>query len=315
MTLNLIYSQRYLKMSELQTESSPLASTAKIKCGMCEKIIGKKHMRSHVSAVHLKLKPYQCDKCPTKFSSKGSLNVHMVIHSDERNLKCPDCDKTFKTNAFLKRHSLIHLEVKPYFCDECGKSFADPSYFKCHKKEQHSGPFPFKCSSCEKSFRIQKSLRLHLKTHSPDYAPKPRITLNDVPNRTYSETLKEEILKRVDEIGTSSTAREQGVNKSVIRSWLNIKRGKYKCEKCERCFKDSHLLKMHIFGEHTKQSENRNAWSFDNKFRETVVKYVKEHSMEEASRKFDIVERTIQRWVTLFTNGFTCILWRGLLCW
>ena len=232
----------------------------------------------------------------------------MVIHSDERNFTCNDCDKTFKTTAFLKRHSLIHLQVKPYFCDECGKSFADPSYFKCHKKEQHSGSRPFECSFCAKGFKMQKSLKLHLKTHSSDFVPKPRIVTSDVPKRTYTEEEKEEILERVEQIGIYGTAKEQGVNRSVVRSWVNVRGGKYKCEECERCFKDSHLLKMHIFGKHTKKNGNYNAHSFDNKFRESVVEYVREHSMEEASRKFDVAERSIQRWVKLFRNAFTCNL-------
>jgi len=289
-------------MSQVKLEIGPQDPNTKQKCQSCDKIISKQHMRSHVNSVHLQLKPYQCDKCPRTFSNKGSLNIHMVIHSDARNFKCDKCDKTFKANAFLKRHSLIHLEVKPYFCDECGKSFADPSYFNCHKKEQHSGPSPFQCNSCDKGFRTQKSLRLHNKIHSVEHVPKPRIKSTGVPNRIYTEKLKEEILERANEIGLNQTAKEHGMNRSVILAWLNIRREKYKCDTCEKCFSNSHRLNMHIYGEHSKQRKNHTAWTFDNKFRETVVKYVKEHSIKEANKKFDVAERTIQRWVTLLSN-------------
>ena len=292
------------KMTEF--ESSMMGASVKIKCEMCDKVIGKKHMKGHINTVHKKLKPHQCDKCPAKFASRGALNAHIVIHTEDRNFVCQDCGNTFKTKAFLKRHSLIHLEVKPYICDDCGKSFSDPSYFTNHKKEQHSGPNPFQCNICKMGFRMRKSLKLHLKKHSSDYLPKPKI-FSSGPKKVYTDEDRKKILEKVEEIGTNKTARELGVCRSVIQSWLNQKREKYRCEQCEKCFKNANVLKRHIFSNHEKKSENHTAWSFDNQFRENAVAYVKKFSLKEAMTKFDVAERTILRWVQLFKNSFTCL--------
>ena len=283
-------------------------SAHKIKCEICDKVMRKKTIRNHINAVHLKLKPYQCDKCPAKFANKGSLNVHKVIHSDERDFKCKTCNKLFKTKAFLKRHSLIHLDARPYVCEECGNSFKDPSTLISHRKDQHSQFLPFNCHTCKKGFSKENKLKLHIKTHDEYYAPKPKMILNrDNKRKAFSEEEKDKLLERVGQIGMNRTAREQGVSSSVILSWSNVRREKFKCDECDRSFKNSYVLRIHIFGTHKKQKKF-NAHSFDYKFREKVVQYAKEHSLQETSKEFNIVERSIQRWVKLFKNAFTCLV-------
>ena len=51
----------------------------------------------HINAVHLKLKPYECDDCGASFIMKSDLQMHI--------------------NA-------VHLKLKPYECDLCAMSFA-----------------------------------------------------------------------------------------------------------------------------------------------------------------------------------------------
>ena len=75
--------------------------------------IHKGTMQRHINAVHLKIKPYECEQC----------------------------QKSFILKDHLKRHiNAIHLEIKPYECDQCKKSFSRKDKMYNHVKSVHKSP-------------------------------------------------------------------------------------------------------------------------------------------------------------------------------
>lgn len=64
-------------------------------------------MKTHISAVHEKNRPYVCDVCGHAFNNKGNLQDHRVLHNDEKLFNCPKCPKRFEETMIFdnKRHN------------------------------------------------------------------------------------------------------------------------------------------------------------------------------------------------------------------
>ena len=281
------------------------------KCQKCDKIVcSEQNLNLHMKRVHLQIKDYFCEQCPSSFSTKQELRSHALSHSEERNFKCNQCDKAFKTKSYLKIHGRIHSGEKPYFCEECGKSFSNQSQLISHKKERHSGEIPFQCDACEKGFKTQKYFRLHKKTHLEGYIQKPK---TEPERRNHSEEFKLQTIEKAEAIGLRQTARDLGLEPVLIRGWMNVKNEKYKCEKCEGLFAFQSKLTRHIQLKHAENATANSSWTFDNEFRDTVVKFVQEHSIQEALQKFSVSDAAVRMWVKKSMEPIMCVLC-GTIC-
>lgn len=108
---------------------------------------------------------HPCSQCPKCFSSKSSLERHMLSHSDERFYPCNLCDKSFKRETHLKRHmDNVHSQKRPYPCPVCEQTFKLPHHLQGHLA-LHADEKPFKCNICEKTFTRKSILNDHNKTH------------------------------------------------------------------------------------------------------------------------------------------------------
>ena len=140
-----------------------------IQCPHCQyKTCRNTHMKLHIDAVHLGLKPYKCDICGESFTQpthvrthkknvhndiqdprfqcdkclkfcqdKRSLNEHKIrIHSEMKRFQCEVCDHKTNSSKELKRHSFIHkgYNERPYECDDCNKRFVFQGEVNEHRK-------------------------------------------------------------------------------------------------------------------------------------------------------------------------------------
>ena len=65
----------------------------------------KKQLLVHISAVHEKKKPFECELCNRKFVTRSQSNNHLKEkHGNERPHECQICDKKFKRNCTLVAH-------------------------------------------------------------------------------------------------------------------------------------------------------------------------------------------------------------------
>lgn len=73
----------------------------------------------------------------------------------------------FSRRAQLVGHKIIHSTERPFVCDICGKSFKEERSLRIHL-ERHAGTLkrPYKCSFCEKALPTRHSKLLHERTHT-----------------------------------------------------------------------------------------------------------------------------------------------------
>ena len=122
-------------------------------CKQCDyKTININHLNCHVNAVHLKLRPFKCEKCPSEFSQKSSLKSHFRNYHGEnagKIHKCKECQKTLSTPLALRRHySEVHEKNKKYKCDICDYQFTQKGNLKTHKETVHLKIKKVKCEIC-----------------------------------------------------------------------------------------------------------------------------------------------------------------------
>lgn len=113
---------------------SPPASGS-LKCPRCsERFNLKKHLVSHLKAVH---KKFMCEYCGKELGCKDTLRRHVKEgHERKRSFSCPLCDSSFARGENLKRHfESLHSRHAYHRC-KCGKLFLAASELKRHKSDK-----------------------------------------------------------------------------------------------------------------------------------------------------------------------------------
>ena len=84
------------------------------KCHICGFVCSNKYrLKTHISAVHLKEKKFECPRCPGKeFTKMGVLREHCMYH---------------------------HLKIKPFVCAVCGAAYWQKLHMGAHIAETHEG--------------------------------------------------------------------------------------------------------------------------------------------------------------------------------
>ncbi|XP_065214241.1 zinc finger protein ZFP2-like [Planococcus citri] len=145
--------------------------TEKYKCEKCgflstSKLYLNQHMQKHDSSFEF----FTCDICQQKFSQKQSLLRHSKLHSKNHGkcFKCSICYLLFRSNSELVAHkSNTHNGTntsRTLKCRTCNELFSSRKTLIVHQK-RHQEP-QFNCSVCEKKFKSNYDLRIHMGTHS-----------------------------------------------------------------------------------------------------------------------------------------------------
>lgn len=100
-------------------------------CAYCDKKFKRKyilvdHIRSHTG-----VRPYSCNRCKLKFTTKGGLVQHNEVHTS-KTFECNECGKQFRRKFNLIQHIRIHNNERPYKCTKCKKRFGYKYMIKTH---------------------------------------------------------------------------------------------------------------------------------------------------------------------------------------
>lgn len=163
-----------------------------------------KHLRRHHNGEGLD-KKFMCHFCSVTYDTNRELRLHVIRHTDPRPFKCHHCTEDFKGKAGLETHLIrshfpheakytcnicsppqLFSSVKPYKghmnivhlntrerepCPVCGVSIRK-SGLEVHVRRQHTEhdlKEKFACPTCSKLFVSQNNLKVHARTHLPEY--------------------------------------------------------------------------------------------------------------------------------------------------
>ncbi|XP_071811325.1 uncharacterized protein [Apostichopus japonicus] len=103
-----------------------------------------------------------CEQCGKIFGQRN-LSKHMQIHKKgrERNLICDKCGKGFYLKSALKNHLQVHNDKAQFTCRYCPKSYK--SFFgRTIHERLHFAVYPEECQNCERKFKSNRELKIHL---------------------------------------------------------------------------------------------------------------------------------------------------------
>ncbi|XP_039960421.1 zinc finger protein 287-like [Bactrocera tryoni] len=126
----LFYSRYTLKYHTLQLHTNE----TKYECNICGRRMAKKFMLVQHMLVHSNDK-MPCEHCGKQFIRKFELEAHVkAVHMKLKPFECQYCSECFASRKTLRHHEYIHTGEKPYVCDVCGQAYRQQTSLKSHRK-------------------------------------------------------------------------------------------------------------------------------------------------------------------------------------
>uniref|UniRef100_A0A1B6DUM5 C2H2-type domain-containing protein n=1 Tax=Clastoptera arizonana TaxID=38151 RepID=A0A1B6DUM5_9HEMI len=134
-------------------------------CNKCNKKFSmmkklKKHMVTHSN----RSKHISCQHCDKVFFYKNSMVVHMESHF--KKFTCDKCNLEFSSKLTLNNHMVRHLN-NIFKCTICDCKFYSEKQLKSHHLFKHSSIY-YKCLYCQTKLQYRQSLKRHLNSRHPD---------------------------------------------------------------------------------------------------------------------------------------------------
>ncbi|KAM6419534.1 PR domain zinc finger protein 15 isoform 9-T9 [Pluvialis apricaria] len=124
------------------------------------------------SATEERIMEFVLGRMPGTTNSISSVTKHGIrrklikqLGEHKRVYQCSICSKIFQNSSNLSRHIRSHGD-KLFKCEECAKLFSRKESLKQHVSYKHSrnevdSEYRYKCTTCEKAFRIESALEFH----------------------------------------------------------------------------------------------------------------------------------------------------------
>lgn len=135
-------------------------------CDICSKVLKTKTGLRFHKIRHTGNFPFFCEFCGQGFVSTHSLTEHIGHHTKETRYTCDVCGKGFYYYDTMYRHRILHDNPYPKTCDICNKNFRNSSRVAIHKRREHTGERPYKCTYCPQTFFTSNGYKHHLCLHT-----------------------------------------------------------------------------------------------------------------------------------------------------
>eukprot|EP00064_Thunnus_orientalis_P003196 superscaffoldBa00000254_g3205 len=261
------------------------SSKKTLKCPKCDKTFDRAGKYESHTRVHTGEKPFQCDICLQRYSTKSNLTVHKKKHASDapfqkKEHKCPFCNKLHASKKTLAKHvRRFHPDHIQEFltkrkrksegwkCAICLKSFTRRPHLQEHMI-LHTQDRPFKCSFCDEHFKSRFARLKHQEKYH--LGPFPC----EICGRQFNDT--------------GNRKRHIECTHGGKRKWTCYVCGKsvreryktavHQCEVCKKEFKGKSSLEMH-FRTHSGEKPHR-CPECDQTFRikKTLTKHMVIHS-------------------------------------
>ena len=238
-------------------------------CSFCGSNFSRKNnLKTHIEIVHEGKKPSQvtvkkdkkflCPECPSRFSSNADLKIHtQSVHEGLKPFQCCFCGKTFSRKRNWNRHIESVHEGKGnkehLKCTLCILEFSDLAAFKDHVVSVHDGQKPHLCSLCNKSYFLERSLRVHYdRIHDETKKHKKSEYLCKICNMIFDSKLKlgkHKVADHGEKKPYPCTACQEAyfVLANLKQHVASVHEGKrYDCTLCDSNFSSKFGLKQHM---------------------------------------------------------------------
>lgn len=137
-----------------------LAEIYEYKCLICNhKCMSKEQVIQHCIEHH-PASSFKCEMCGSHFPTQLHLQDHVNTHIYAGELRCGFCNRMFDSLSNLKRHMRLHIEQSYCIvCKICESSFREERYLYQHIKT-HEAP-RFSCELCGKKYKFRQQVQLH----------------------------------------------------------------------------------------------------------------------------------------------------------
>ncbi|KAK5640589.1 hypothetical protein RI129_011400 [Pyrocoelia pectoralis] len=197
-----------------------------------------------------------CNFCFRTFMYEKNVKEHMLRHLDQFRHRCEQCNKGFYTvreyrNHYKNRHMGIRHKHK---CQGCERTFDTKATMENHHRRVHLG-VTFKCLDCNKVYTSENYLKIHQRTHLPDYVP-----LLLTCYLCHAKFLSKQAIKvhlkshKLDQQYICHACGKRIKSLYSFRNHLRIHSGEkpFKCKECEKGFSAKKYLIAHV-RVHTKE--------------------------------------------------------------
>ena len=254
----------------------------KFKCSFCDKKFSHRgNMNMHIKTQHSAKREkheypiIQCSKCLKIYRFKASFEKHRCKESASLKFQCKLCGQRCTSEAFLKKHdNEFHKKIKSHFCDLCGSGFVKRSDMLRHQRIFHEGTEKYSpCDICGKIFTNR-----YLKIHR-----------FNVHVRKQGEGLELEKFCQCEVCGKLFQT-----DRLLKAHMTRHQDKKEKCNFCDKVFRLTHELKIHVESVHLKLrnvlcSHCGKGFYSESNLREhvdTVHKKNKPHACHECNKRF-----------------------------
>lgn len=137
-----------------------------LKCSLCSaKFSQENTFKSHISICDGTIEPFKCPICDRNFIIQQLMIDH--ISSDHRNdnkeaFECYMCKVRFSHENLQSHFKTVHKGRKPFKCTVCNKTFMMKRTLTDHISAVHEGKNLLQCPYCVKTFGYKTSLDDHI---------------------------------------------------------------------------------------------------------------------------------------------------------
>ncbi|XP_037886819.1 zinc finger protein 569-like, partial [Glossina fuscipes] len=200
----------------------------------------------------------QVRKSATKIGKE--LNKPGTLQVDNTNKSNKVIAKPPKLNTCRKKKTKIIIR-----CNLCKKYFYEQHKYDAHQQREHECiKRPYKCTQCERSYSLRKTLKAHIldnhiaerqqKSYIYDKCFKSFKTSAILKQHCFLQhlTSKEELRIICEQCGL--IAANQYSLAQHIKNKHSDDREQYKCDKCPQIFESPYTLKIHVFRHHAPEA-------------------------------------------------------------
>ncbi|XP_046369476.2 axoneme-associated protein mst101(2)-like [Haliotis rufescens] len=277
--------------SESKLVNSKLYKEKKIletrECSMCgHKTRGLAALTRHMKRAHQIIrKPpkFKCDRCDFDAAKRVVFAKHMLLHDVIMCFKCPF---VCTTQEALEEHVTEEHKNKGdlKLCRLCSRYIRCPEGEDTLEKhmEECKGKVPLVCKECNKEFKYESGLKVHISTHFPD---QPKLYTCEL--CSYQSNYKANLHKHIQNIHQErqKTIKCRECDKMFYKEEhmrrhlrLHAESRPFQCEKCEKAFKTVNAMRCHMESHNTGRPFKCDIDGCSKTFR--TAKFLKNHAEE-----------------------------------